>query len=90
MTLIGAIFEAIDFPYDVDRECSLTVKSAVLRRGGRRARSREPRLVAAGENEGDVREQDEGGRRRRNELKAQWRPPEAVIYGGITGGGISS
>lgn len=46
--------------------------------------------MAEEENEGDAREEVEGGRRRRNELKAQWRPPEAVIYGGITGGGISS
>jgi hypothetical protein len=41
-------------------------------------------------NEDEEQERDEDGGRRRNELKAQWRPPEAVIYGGITGGGISS
>lgn len=50
------------------------------------ARKREP--LPGKEEEQSARGKE--GRKRRNELKAQWRPPEAVIYGGITGGGISS
>jgi len=54
----------------------LSVKSAVLRRDGRRAKRRKPRSE---KEEKYKRDESEEARRRRNELKAQWRPPEAVI-----------
>lgn len=66
MTLTGAIFDASIFHIDDDRECSLSVKSTVLRRGGWQARRRKPRPIAAEENEGDA---ARAGRRRKKTKK---------------------
>jgi len=51
----------------------LSVKSAILRRDGRRVRRRKPRSEEEEGYEGDVQERVEGARRRRNELKAATR-----------------